>query len=128
MKNYQVQEIQLQSVRLDQIKGLYQEDDDFKEAYQVCKEMTSKYHSDFVDYMLQEGFLFKGTQICIPRGLIKDNVVKEKHGGGLAGYFGLDKTLELVKRFYYWPKMQTNVGRYVESCMIFQQENGKSSN
>ena len=67
--------------------------------------MTNKYHTNFVDFMLQEGFLFKGSQLCIPKGSIRENIIKERHCGGLGGHFGLDKTLELVKRFYYWPKM-----------------------
>ena len=54
-----------------------------------------------LNFMLLEGFLFKGTQLCIPRGSIRENIEKEKHYGGLGGHFGLDKTLALVKRFYF---------------------------
>lgn len=54
--------------------------------------------------------------------------MKEKHCGGLAGHFGIDKTLELVRRFYFWPKMQTEIRKYMEGCMICQKEKGSSSN
>ena len=40
----------------------------------------------------------------------------------------MDKTLEQVRRFYFWPKLQTDVRRYVEECLICQQEKGGTSN
>ena len=40
----------------------------------------------------------------------------------------LNKTLDLVERFYYWPKMQRDVRRYVEKCGICQKAKGTSSN
>ena len=45
---------------------------------------------------------------------MRENIIKEKHCGGLGGNFGLDKTLELVKRFYFWPKMQTEIRIFLE--------------
>ena len=89
------------------VKDMYEGDEDFFEAFQVCKEMTSSYHTNFADFILQEGFLFKGSQLCVPKESIRENITKEKHCGDLGGHFGLDKTLELVKRFYYWPRMQS---------------------
>lgn len=52
--------------------------------------------------------------------------MKEKHCGGLASHFGIDKTLELVRRFYFWPKMQTKIRKYVEGCMICENAKGYS--
>ena len=59
---------------------------------------------------------------------MRENIIKEKHNGSLEDHFGLDKTLEQVRRFYYWPKLQVDVRRYVEGCTIFQREKGTSSN
>jgi hypothetical protein len=42
--------------------------------------------------MIQEGLLFRGNQLCIPKWSIRDNILKEKNSGGLAGHFGHDKT------------------------------------
>ena len=42
------------------------------------------------------------------------NLIKEKHSGGLAGHFGIDKTLGLLKEKYYWPQMYKDVQKVVE--------------
>ena len=55
------------------------------------------------EYFIEEGMLFKGIQLCIPRGSMKLNLIKENHRGGLARHFGIDKTLSLLKDKYYWP-------------------------
>ena len=56
-----VQEVKLQSIGLDSFKDLYEEDIDFSEVYKVCNDFSNHYfHSDFVEYTLQKGLLFKG--------------------------------------------------------------------
>jgi hypothetical protein len=41
----------------------------------------------WTEYMIQEGLLFKGNQLCIPKFSMK-----EKHSGGLARHFSHEKT------------------------------------
>ena len=82
---------------VDALKDMYAKDADFKEAYEVCKKLEGAFHSDFSEFILQDGLLFKGSQLCIPKCSMRDNVIREKHCGGLGGHFGLNKTLELVK-------------------------------
>jgi hypothetical protein len=36
--------------------------------------------------------LVKGNQLCIPKFSMRENMLKEKHSGGLAGHFGHEKT------------------------------------
>jgi hypothetical protein len=57
--------------------------------------------------MIQEGLLFRGHQLCIPKCSIRDNLLKEKHSGGLAGHFGHDKMFAQLRNSYYWPGMRT---------------------
>lgn len=59
---------------------------------------------------------------------MRENLIQEKHNGCLSGHFSLNKTLELVQRFYYWPKMQRDIMRYVEQCLVCQKAKGNSSN
>lgn len=78
--------------------------------------------------MIQNGLLFKGGQLCIPKCSMRGNLIKEKHCGPMGGHFGIDKTLELVRRHYFWPKMQTYIRKFVESCTICQRAKGVSTN
>ena len=127
-RNLLVQSIELETVGIEGMKDLYSQDEDFKEIYKVCQSMEGRYHTEFSNFLIQDGLLFKGGQLCVPRGSYRENIIKEKHSGGMSGHFGLDKTLEQVRRFYHWPKMQTDVRKFVESCIICQKAKGHSSN
>ena len=54
------------------------------------------------------------------------NLIKEKHRGGLARHFGIDKTLSLLKEKYYWPQMYKDVQKFVKSCGVCQIAKGVS--
>ena len=123
-----VQNIELESVGISVMKDMYAKDEEFKEIYQTCQEMGDKYHTKFAEYLIQEGLLFKGGQLCVPRASFRENVIKEKHYGSMSRHFGIDKTPKQVKRFYHWPKMQSNVRKFVDSCLICQKEKGHTSN
>ena len=72
--------------------------------------------------------LFKGIQLCIPRSSMRLNLIKEMHSGGLAGHFGIDKTLSLLKEKYYQPQMYKDVQKFVRSYGFFQVSKGVSQN
>ena len=78
--------------------------------------------------MIQEGFLFKDSKLCIPRCSMRENLIQENHSGGLLGHFRQDKTFALVSNFYFWPKMQHDVKKFVEICRFCQHEKGRIQN
>ena len=51
---------------------------------------------------------------------MRDFLVWEIHAGGLAGHFGRDKTIEEVKRQFYWPGLKRGVAKIVGRCRICQ--------
>ena len=59
---------------------------------------------------------------------MKLNLNKEKHSGGLAGHFGIDKTLRFLKEKYYCPQMYKDVQKFVKSCGVCQIAKGVSQN
>ena len=63
----------------------------------------------FEEYTIQNGFLFKGNRLCVPKGSYRELLIREAHGGGLAGHFGVHKTIELLKEHLFWPKMLGDV-------------------
>ena len=78
--------------------------------------------------MMQEGLLFKDSKLCIPRCSMRENSIQEKHSGGLSIHFGQDKTFALVSNFYFCPKMQHDVKKFVERCRVCQHAKGRSQN
>ena len=123
-----LQESGIQVMGFEYLKDLYQMDADFKEAFEACQNPVLRNTSPWLDFNLQEGLLFRGGQLCVPDCSMRENLVREKHTGGLAGHFGIDKTLEQLRHFYYWPKMSRDVQRYVIRCNICQLEKGHSQN
>jgi hypothetical protein len=47
---------------------------------------------------LYNGFLFKGTQLCILKGSLRLKIIKDCHN---EGHMGQDKTLQLVAEQLY---------------------------
>jgi hypothetical protein len=115
-------------VGIESLKHLYLDDPDFSEIYQICIKMEGRYHADFSEYLIQNGLLFKGAQLCIPKCSMRANIIREKHCGSLGGHFGIDKTADMVKRSYFWPKLNNDVKKFIETCTICQQAKGMTTN
>ncbi|GJX09607.1 putative reverse transcriptase domain-containing protein [Tanacetum coccineum] len=78
-----------------------------------------------LDFNIQDGFLFKGNQLCIPDTNLRLKIIKELHGEGKVGH---DRTLQLVQASYFWPTMRKEVDRYVKRCRICQVSKGTTTN
>ena len=90
-------------VGFKELTNLYLEYPNFGKAWKACIVLVTLDRMKWLDFIIQDGMLFKGNQLCIPRSFMRENLIKEKHSGGLAGHFGWDKTSTLVAEHYYWP-------------------------
>ncbi|PKI50012.1 hypothetical protein CRG98_029599 [Punica granatum] len=59
-----------------------------------------------LEFLLHDGFLFKGNQLCIPDCSLRLQIIKELHG---EGHVGRDRTLQLVQGSYFWPTIRKEV-------------------
>jgi len=105
-------------LRFEHLKSLYKDDEDFKE---LCKACVAHPIGDF---SLQEGYLFKGNRLCVPRSGTRERILREIHSGSLAGHFGEDKTYTMAKERYYWPHMPKDIQDLIKRCSTSQM--GKS--
>ena len=83
-------------VGFDYLKDTCAVDADFGGIWAQCN------NKEFVtNFLIQDGFLFRGTQLCIPRSSLREHLIRELHADGLAGHVGQDKTISLVEERLY---------------------------
>ncbi|GJW01004.1 RNA-directed DNA polymerase [Tanacetum coccineum] len=114
--------MQIRVQGFDSFRELYCDDPDFREIW-------SKYdNGPFQQFFKIDGYLFKGARLFIPPCSLREAIVLEGHAGGLAGHFGRDKTLALLREQFYWPKMECDVNRLLERCRTCHIAKTHSSN
>ena len=59
---------------------------------------------------------------------MRDNLLKDKHSGGLTGHFGHDKTFAQLSYSYYWASMRAEVKNFVNKYRICQYAKGRQQN
>jgi len=123
-----MQEFKVGVVGFEEMIEMYKDDEYFRDIYTTVQNPMSHDRSQWLDYLIQGGLLFKSNKLCIPKCSMRENIIKEKHSGGLSGHFGQGKTFAQVNAFYYWPKMQTDIKKLVEKCRICQHAKGRSQN
>ncbi|KAI5321495.1 hypothetical protein L3X38_030566 [Prunus dulcis] len=109
--------------------------DRIKTEYSSCPDFGIIFHEvsngnrrKYVDFITRDGFLFRGTQLCIPRTSLREFLVWELHGGGLAGHFGKDKTIALVEDRFYLPSLKRDVAHLISQCRTCQLAKARKRN
>jgi hypothetical protein len=123
-----LQEFKVKTSGFDNLRDMYAGDPDFKEAYEATENPVLRDKNKWAEYMIQEGLLFKGNQLCIPKCSTRENFLKEKHNGGLDGHFSHDKTFKKLNDSYFWLGMQAEVKIFVDRCKICQHSKGRRKN
>jgi len=79
----------------EHLSSLYATDEDFRELYSGCL----KHPKD--NFLLQEGFLFKGPRLFILKCGSHELLIIEVHGGSLVRHYGENKLLTMLREHYY---------------------------
>uniref|UniRef100_A0A2N9GQ39 Reverse transcriptase n=1 Tax=Fagus sylvatica TaxID=28930 RepID=A0A2N9GQ39_FAGSY len=87
------------------VKDMYADDADFSNVYKACDKTA------FGKFYKHDGYLFKESKLCVPSCSMRELLVREAHGGGLMGHFGVKKTLDILHEHFFWPKMKKDVNR-----------------
>lgn len=70
-----MQESQVQALGFDYLKDLYEANANFQEAFEACKNLVNRHRIPWSEYMLQDGLLFKNSQLCIPTYSMRENLI-----------------------------------------------------
>jgi hypothetical protein len=115
----------VKTLGFDSLKEMYRDDSDFKDSYEACENHVLRDKSQWTEYLIQDGLLFKGNQLYISKSSMRETLLKEKHIVGLARHFGHDKTFVQLNSLHYWLGMRTDVQKFFNRCRICQHKKGK---
>ncbi|XP_071928135.1 uncharacterized protein [Coffea arabica] len=101
------------------LKELYATDSDFGESFSSLPRHSREH------YFISQGFLYYKDRLCIPKSSMRTLLVRESHGGGLMGHFGIAKTLMILQEHFFWPRMTSDVERHIERCVTCHQAKSK---
>lgn len=68
------------------------------------------------EFVFQDDILLRKGLIYVPSDELRLRVLRFCHDAPLAGHFGANKTIELITRNFWWPKLADYVKDYVSSC------------
>ncbi|KJE96809.1 hypothetical protein CAOG_009037 [Capsaspora owczarzaki ATCC 30864] len=69
--------------------------------------------SRFPKFTTKDDLLYFKSALYIPDSAdLRSLVLESRHDSYAAGHFGIRKTIELVQRDYYWPKMHDTIQHY----------------
>jgi hypothetical protein len=96
---------------LETIKGLYDADLYFKDAFENCIEERM-----WQKLVLHESVLYHANKVCVSASSIRLLLLLEVHGDGLTDHFDVKKTEDVLSTHLYWPRMRRDVERCVSHC------------
>ena len=65
------------------------------------------------NFVVQDGYLFNGNRLFIPRGSLRDKLIQEMHSCNLSNHVGRDKTIANLEAHYYWPQLKRDASKFV---------------
>ena len=75
-----------------------------------------KHIKEFPEFSITNGLLFNEGLLYVPDLHSKLEILKNRHDSKIAGHYGVKKTVELITRDYWWPKLWEFVRRYIKGC------------
>ena len=89
---------------------LYDSDPEFSPTYRaICVgTLVANFH-------LHDGLLCRLGHIYVPSSE-RAKMIWEAHYSRVAGHFGTEKTVAVLQKYFYWPKLRQDVNRYIRSC------------
>ncbi|RVW60334.1 Transposon Tf2-2 polyprotein [Vitis vinifera] len=88
---------------------------DFNEKIKLAAEQDAAY-----------GRLKQQVKEGVIRRRLRKDLLRETHDSKWAGHPGEERTLALLARSYYWPKIGEDVQAYVKSCLVCQMDKTES--
>jgi len=80
----------------------------------------------YKEWEVEDGIVMKEKRIYVPEEDLRREIIQLHHDTPVGGHGGRWKTMELIGRNYWWPRVMKEVGRYVEGCDACQRYKNRS--
>jgi len=108
---------------VEKVREAAEEDPQYQETRKqeeaALEEPTPKVRKDR-ELRIQDNLLYRKEKLWIPAAVVQ-RVMESEHDTKVAGHMGQDKTIELIRRNFWWPKMNERIIDFVQSCPKCQQ-------
>jgi RNase H-like domain found in reverse transcriptase/Reverse transcriptase (RNA-dependent DNA polymerase)/Integrase zinc binding domain/Chromo (CHRromatin Organisation MOdifier) domain/Integrase core domain/Retroviral aspartyl protease len=117
-----IQSIDMDTDLIQSIKDALPNDPNIGPYLELLKDTTSPRDEDVKAYLEpfsihDNGLILRNGLIYIPEDpKIKLQILQSRHDSRTSGHLGHEKTLELITRDYYWPRMRQFVKEYINTC------------
>jgi hypothetical protein len=120
LKVNSISQIKPQNEMMTQISESLEKDEDFGQILRTFRHPNEPYSippSYLRRFSSRDNLLYyDDTRLCIPKGPLRAQLLREEHDAVIAGHQGVERTYDRMHRHYYWPKLSKDVKDYVLSC------------
>lgn len=82
----------------------------FEEGYKLDNEVQELLHTNQMH--AAQGLLWRGDALVVPEfKSLRQDVLFNLHDASISGHPGISKTKQLVRRDFWWPRMDTDIGK-----------------
>lgn len=92
-----------------------------KSEYKKDQKFTPIFGPPTNSYQRTENKLYWNDKLCIPEESTERHILQDSHESELGALRGFQKTLDVLKRFFYWPKLKEKLYNYTRNCLSCQQ-------
>lgn len=78
--------------------------------------------------ILYNKVFIKKNKICIPKTSLREKLIREQHVGSLTAHIGRDMIIIALQGKDYWPKLKSDVAKFILHFPICQNAKGTSTN
>ena len=106
---------------MSRVKAAYSSDE-------KCRDIIMNPRQYHNQYKVRDGMIFCNQQLYIPNDTsIKSQLLHEAHDVPVSGHVGITRTIDLLTRLYYWPKLYDDVKEYVTTCLQCQSNKARNA-
>ena len=102
---------------IEEIKKAAKNDPDYQQAakQEAEAEGLSPENRKVGEIRYNDGLLYRKNLLWVPNELVQ-RIMESEHDTKIAGHMGQDKTIQLIQRNFWWPRMNERIIDFVRSC------------